>query len=448
MDTHCFDIAPHVSDIVANRSLKDSLMVKLQTQRVPQRISVTDLISLKRAYFRRKHPEIVPPLERQQLMWAGTGFHDIFGSIVSSEEYIEQFVEFEGVVGRIDIFETVPVEVKTTTNLSEDADLRLKRPSYVEQLGIYCSMVDVDRGKIVVYQRGTPLELSAPLLVFNLKFSDLEAIKKEMIRRRDLLQEAIASDDPRKLPKCPWYDMRCEYSSVCDCEKSSIPTSYEIRDMVTDIVQDKETTQRFITKLLEQHPVELLRLNAIVFPRKTYFARLQQQDVIDEEDISSEEAERQLTSMDQQGFHRVLLHNILKYSTNGNVQRIPVNIAGIKDRILLYNGIPTIVRVSRLKSIVERDQLPVVCSHYFLRLGFECAIGNNPNSRLILYYHNIRQEDAKLMVYDVTFRKLDSLKAEIQRRADLLYGVTKLDELPKCPSWMCNRCEYARQCGC
>lgn len=446
LNTHEFDISAYVSDIVANRSLKDALMVKLQTQRVPQRVSVTDLLSLKRAYFRRKYPEIVPPLERQQLMWAGTGFHDVFGSLVSSEEYIEQFVEVEGVVGRIDIYETFPVEIKTTTNLSEDADLRLKRPSYVEQLGIYCSMVDIDKGKIVVYQRETPLELSAPLAVFDLRFSDLKAIRKEMVRRRDLLQEAIASDDPRKLPKCPWYNMRCEYSSVCDCGTSTIPTSYEILDMVAHVVPDKKTTQRLLSKLNEQSPGELLRINDIVFPCKTYFARLQQQDVIDEEGISSEEAERRLTAIDRQGFLRVL-RDVLQYGTSEDVHLIPVNTAGMKDRILIYNGTPTIVRATGLSTIVEREQLPVVCSHYFLRLGFECAISNNPKGKLVLYYRNVRQEDAKLMVYNIAFRNLDLLIAEIQRRADLLCGDTKLEELPKCPSWMCRYCENAEPCG-
>ena len=101
MNTQHFDVALEVSNIEANRSIKDALMVRLQARRPPQRISVTDLLSLKQAYFRRKHPEIVPPLERQQLMWTGTGFHDAFGAAVSSEEYVEQFVELEGVVGRI-----------------------------------------------------------------------------------------------------------------------------------------------------------------------------------------------------------------------------------------------------------------------------------------------------------------------------------------------------------
>ena len=175
-----FDVASHVSNIVANRSVRDTLMSSLQTRRTPQRISVTDLLSLKQAYFRRKHPEIVPSLERQQLMWAGTGFHNVFGAAVSSEEYIEQFVELNGVVGRIDIYEKVPVEIKTTSKLGEEVNLRRKRPGYIEQLGIYCGMVDVSNGKIIIYEREAPSKSSPPLSVYDVLFPDIEAIRVEI----------------------------------------------------------------------------------------------------------------------------------------------------------------------------------------------------------------------------------------------------------------------------
>jgi len=60
-----FDIALEIRRIEANRSVRDSTMTKLRSQRSPERISVTDLLNLKQAYFKRKHPEIVPSLERQ-----------------------------------------------------------------------------------------------------------------------------------------------------------------------------------------------------------------------------------------------------------------------------------------------------------------------------------------------------------------------------------------------
>ena len=59
-----FDIASYVSHIEANRSVKDTLMQNLSTRRPPYRISVTDLTNLKQAYFKRKHPEIAPPLDK------------------------------------------------------------------------------------------------------------------------------------------------------------------------------------------------------------------------------------------------------------------------------------------------------------------------------------------------------------------------------------------------
>jgi hypothetical protein len=447
VSTDYLDVAAQVSNIAANRSVKDALMTKLQIRRPPQRISVTDLLSLKQAYFRRKHPEIVPPLERQQLMWAGTGFHDVFGAAVSSEEYIEQSVEFEGVVGRIDIYETVPVEIKTTSNLSEDADLRRKRPGYIEQLGIYCSMVDVGTGKIVVYQRAAPPTSSAPLVVYALRFPDLKAIKEEVIRRRDLLKEAIATDDSSKLPKCPWYSMQCDYSSVCDCRTATIPTSYEIVDLAGEIHPDTETAQKLLAKLAEQRPSETLRLNDIVFPRKTYFARIQRETVIDEEAVALEEAEERLTSIDRQGFLRVL-RDALEYGAAGEVQRIPANLAELKDRVLLHQGVPTIVRTTSLRYVVERDRLPEFSSHYFLRLGFECALSNKPKGRLVLYYRNVPEEDAKLLVYDVSFRNLDILKAEALRRIELLRTAQTPEELPSCPSWMARFCKYAPSCKC
>jgi len=380
-------------------------------------------------------------------MWAGTGFHDVFGAAVSSEEYIEQFVEYEGVVGRIDIYETVPIEIKTTSNLKEDADLRRKRPGYIEQLGIYCSMVDIGVGKIVVYQREAPSELSAPLAVYTLKFPNLKAVRGEMIRRRDLLQAAAASDDPSRLPKCPWYGMQCDYSSVCDCGASTIPMSYEIVDLTGEILPDSETAQKLLAKLVEQHPSETLRLNDIVFPRKTYFARIRREMVTDEEAVALEEAEERLASIDRQGFLRVL-RDALHYGHIGEVQRIPANLTELEDRVLLHQGVPTIVRTTGLRYVVDRDRLPELCSHYFLRLGFECALSNNRKGRLILYYRNVQQEDAKLLVYDVSFRGLDILKTEALRRIDLLRIARSPEELPACPSWMARYCKYAPSCGC
>jgi hypothetical protein len=433
-----FDIASYVSRIEANRSVKDALMQSLKTRRPPYRISVTDLLNLKQAYFRRKYPEITPPLEKQQLMWAGTGFHKTFGSAVSSEEYLEQFVEAEGIVGKIDIYEKIPVEVKTTSTPVDTKDLLKYRPAYIEQLGMYCAMVNAHEGEIIIYQR--PAEESpSPLLVYHVNFPDLEAIREEMRRRRDLLVQALISNDPSNLPVCPWLNRQCDYSQVCDCATTSVPASHEIADLAGEIYVDSTTCQQLLGKMAGAQPSQLFGINDIVFPRKAYFERLKLSEEV------QEGKEEYLRSMDELGFLDAL-RDSLRFGAPGEAQRIPVKHAPLTDLVQTWQNLPTILRGPKFSSLVERERLPSTFSHYFLRLGFDCALTENTKGRLLLYYVRVPREDAKLMVYDVTFRNLNAVKAEALRRLELLEKATSPLQLPKCPSWMCSYCDHRLEC--
>jgi hypothetical protein len=436
-----FDIASYVSRIEANRSVKDALMQGLRTRQLPYRISVTDLLNLKQAYFRRKYPEITPSLEKQQLMWAGTGFHKTFGSAVSSEEYLEQFVEAEGIVGKIDIYEKIPVEVKTTSTLVDTKDLFQHRPTYLEQLGMYCAMVSAHEGEIIVYQR--PVEQSpstSPLVVYHVSFPDLTAIREEMRRRRDLLVQALIANDPSNLPACPWSSKQCDYSQVCDCATASVPASHEIADLAREIYVDSTTCQQLLNKMAGAQPSHLFGINDIVFPRKAYFERLKSSEEV------REEKEEHLRSMDELGFLDAL-RDSLRFGAPGEAQRIPVKHAPLSDLVQTWQNLPTILRGPKLSSLVERERLPRMFPHYFLRLGFDCALTENTKGRLLLYYVKVPREDAKLMVYDVNFRNLNAVKAEALHRLELLEKATSPLQLPKCPSWMCSYCDYRLECG-
>jgi hypothetical protein len=436
-----FDIAAYVSRIEANRSVKDALMKGLKERHPPYRISVTDLLNLKQAYFKRKYPEITPPLEKQQLLWAGTGFHKTFGSAVSSEEYLEQFVEAEGIIGKIDIYEKIPVEVKTTSTPLDKKDLLQYRPIYIEQLAMYCAMVNAHEGEIIVYQR--PVEESSstpPLVVYHVTFPNLEAIREEMRQRRDLLVQALIANDPSNLPVCPWFNRQCDYSQVCDCATTSVPASYEIADLAGEIYVDTATCQELLSKMAGSQPSQLFGINDIVFPRKAYFERLKSGEE------AREEKEEYLRSMDKLGFLDAL-RDSLRFGAPGEAQRIPVKHAPLADLVQTWQNLPTILRDPKLSSLVEREHLPQMFPHYFLRLGFDCALTENTKGRLLLYYVRILKEDAKLMVYDVTFKNLNAVKAEALRRLALLEKATSPLQLPKCPSWMCPYCDYRVECG-
>ncbi|HZH81110.1 MAG TPA: hypothetical protein VFD68_07385, partial [Gemmatimonadales bacterium] len=140
-----------VSGIDANRTVKDELTEALKRQGLRRRISVTDLVNPRQAFHQRARPDIQPDPERKQAMLAGTGFHEVFGRAVSTEEFVEQFIEFQGVVGKIDIYEDIPVELKTTASLP--TGLAAARASYVDQLGMYCTMTGRDAGRLFVYKR-------------------------------------------------------------------------------------------------------------------------------------------------------------------------------------------------------------------------------------------------------------------------------------------------------
>jgi len=73
-----------VTVVDANRTVKDELAGAVGKQRGRRRISVTDLVNTRQAFFRRTRPEIQPTPDRLQAMLSGTGFHVLFGSAVST----------------------------------------------------------------------------------------------------------------------------------------------------------------------------------------------------------------------------------------------------------------------------------------------------------------------------------------------------------------------------
>jgi len=315
------------------------------------------------------------------------------------------------------------------------------RPTYIEQLGMYCAMVNAHEGEIIIYQR--PAEESpstSPLVVYHVTFPDLKGIREEMRRRRDLLVQALIANDPSNLPVCPWFNKQCDYSQVCDCATTSVPASYKIADLAGEIHVDSTTCEQLLSKMAGAQSSQVFGINDIVFPRKAYFERLKLSEEV------KEEKEEYLRSMDERGFIDAL-RDSLRYGAPGEAQRIPVKHAPLADLVQTWQNLPTILRDPKLTSLVERERLPRMFPHYFLRLGFDCALTENAKGRMLLYYVRVPKEDAKLMVYDVNFRNLNAVKAEALRRLELLEKATSPLQLPKCPSWMCSYCDYRLECG-
>jgi len=430
-----------VSGIDANRTVKDELTEALKRQGRRRRISVTDLVNPRQAFHQRARPDIQPNAERKQAMLAGTGFHEVFGRAVSTEEFVEQFVEFQGVVGKIDIYEEVPVELKTTASLP--TGLAAARSSYVDQLGMYCTMTGRDAGRLFVYKRalyGRPGALRA----FDVRFRDLRSIEREMVRRRDQFREALAKNDPSGLPRCEWFDMNCDFKAVCGCATAT-PLTRVVPATAVRIAENGELVDAMTALLTDApKPGPQFRLNDLVFPRRAAIERQAVAEAKAEEE--DQDLDTALAGMERLGFGDAL-KDALWYGVPGAFARIPVSLRNLKGRVGTFRGVPTIFRSTRRPKMVERSQLVEEFPYYFDRIAFECALSGQNTGRVVIYYEAVK--DDKFMVYDVYFRDLDAIKAEADRRLTLLEAGAAPDQLPPCePSWMPNYCPHAARCAC
>ena len=429
--------AAFVRGIDANRTLRDELTAAIMAQSTRRRISVTDLVNPRQAFFRWTRPEIQPSPDRAQFMLAGTGFHDLFGRTVSTEEFVEQFVEYEGVVGKIDIYEDIPVELKTTGS-NPDAP-GAARAGYIDQLGMYCTMTGRSSGRLLIYRR-EQFGRQPALRAFRVEYADLSPIRTEMLRRRDLFREALDRGDPGDLPQCEWFGRNCDYAEICRCDTAPAMTRIVPPDGCR-IARDVVVEAKFLEQI--SAPDDRLvgfRLNDLVFPRKAAFER----QVPDEEEEPSNAIELRLRDLERQGFQGTL-KRALRFGIPGAFKNQPVKLGGLTDRVGIFRDVPTLMRVSKFREMVERDRLPQTMGHYFDRLAFECALSGHSRGRLVLYYETLGE---KFMVYDVAFKDLASVLAEAERRLTLLDAGAPPSELPACPAWMAKFCRYKDRCGC
>lgn len=432
-----WSISRHVGSIEAHRSLRDDLLAKVKAPSRRRRISVTDLLNPRQSYFKRIHPEIVPTLQQQQFMWSGTGFHDDFQRAVSKEEYVEQFIEWEGVVGKIDIFEKYPLELKTTGRAFNPQDLPAMRPYYIEQVGMYCAMTGGDRGHIVIYSRGS--EKAEPSLrAYETFFTDIEAVRAEIRRRRDWLVGALETSDPSPLPQCSRFGWGCEYEALCGCAAAP-PFTPKIIEALAGIRELPDMAAEIREKIRNQPP-RPLRLGDLVFPRKAYFRQK----------AEAREAGEEMESMETQGMLQTL-KGILFRGSEGGVAKVPVAVGDIRGRVTIYRDLPVLLRTPGFKEAVDRSRLVAVWPHYFERLALECALSGHERGRLVLYYKLVEEELSKFLVYEVGFRDLPGIRAEMERRAAALeqaLGTGDFQNLPVCPAWMAKSCQYTPGCGC
>lgn len=201
------------------RKLTDTVRTWLDKPR--NGIHVSDLLFPRATYFSKISPQ---PLSDKEVGFfvAGRAHHEVIEALAGEKRFREQTVKWNGIEGNIDFIEDIPTEVKTTRAQTVATPEKLSK-HYLDQLGYYCAMMNSNIGRLIIFYLGARETASdgkrimtPKFKVFDIKYPDLEMIKKEMLRRKDILIEAVETRNFNSLPKCPeWKCIDCKYGDKC-----------------------------------------------------------------------------------------------------------------------------------------------------------------------------------------------------------------------------------------
>ena len=411
----------------------------------PPPISVTDLLGLRRAYWRPLVPLPPVPPEREARLEAGRFLHRVVGPLLGPDAQLEIRVRKEGLVGRIDALTDVPVEVKSATLAVEPSALADDRPEYVEQLAMYCALLERPTGRLVtLVARETSV---AGVRVVDLSFRDLPEVYEEMHRRADRLRSARGRGDPGDLGRCRWFSRGCEYreAEVCDCTGEEVDPPSRILACLAS-ADDRPDLAGPLRERLEQALAStpspsVDRFRDLVYPRRAYYARRPPPD-------------SEPTPPRPPGPASSLYADLLEAVESGpvgEVARLPSRATDPAEEVGGFRGEPYVVRTSRVRVPHRADDLLARSPQYALELGFRCVATGRSVGRVIVAYEYAQDARDRVRVFEVEFRPV-SVFARLWRGrlAELERALADRapESLEACPSWMFESCPYRTACGC
>ncbi len=408
-------------------------------------VYVTELVDVRYAYWRRVAP-LPPSPERAERMEQGRSLHERMGRAVSAPEFLEVRVERDGIVGKIDLFEDRPTEIKTTERPLRLESLPADRPQFLEQLAMYCALVDRIDGRLVLL---TVQESQGPLCtVGDVRFRDLAGIRVEMNERAVRFRQALTRGSPRELPRCRWFGRGCEFQeqAVCDCTGGEPPLGSLRALAMEEFRENPEESRRLSVRFAELPPEggAASRFHALVYPRRAYFERTQ--PLIPERVAPGASAAGRPSSDWRRGFR-----DAVRAGPVGESTRQIARPGFPPEMVECFRGLPVLARGTRARWAPPPERMPRDQPQYFLELGLRAAAVGESQAYLVLGYESADRPDERVRVYEVHFGDPNLFRAWAESReralADALAHGTPFS-LPACPAWMFASCPYRSDCRC
>jgi hypothetical protein len=437
------ELAPLLATVEEATALTEELLTRYRTHRPVRGVMVTDLLDPRAAYWRAVHPIASTPEEETRLR-AGQELHDRLGRYLVPAHAREVRVRRRGIVGRIDVLDGRPVELKSTASPPRpDEDLRTSRPNYLEQLAMYAALAGHSEGRLIVV--GTDDSAPGSVGVWDVGFGRVDRIEEEMAGRVRGLREANERGDPSGLPRCAWFDRGCSYraAGVCTCDGTETPLPGTILEEIRAPTANPAESAR-IAAWLALDEVDLgafARFRDLAYPRRAFFD--ERSDVPGERraPLPSGEADETWSA----------LQALLEDGAPGEYVLTHARSGEPAEAVACYRGLPCLVKSTRTLRPVPADRLAHDRPHYLLELGLRCAGVGADAGYLFTGLERVASDGPWIHAQLVRFGAPGALESLFERRAaDLRTARTSGSAvgLPACPRWMSDGCPHRAVCGC
>ena len=419
------------------------LTARLPPEGAPRAISVTDLVSPRRAYWRAISP-VPASAEREERFDLGRAAHRRLGVALAGEGALEVRVRRDGFVGRIDLLADVPVEVKTSASPVVPSDLVTSRPEPVEQLGMYAALIDRSIGRLLT----VPVvdERSSSVRAVDIEFRAPRATRDEMGRRAGALRQAWRTREPGPLPRCRWFGRGCEFQDegVCGCTGDEPDAAEPTGTFVTGVT-DRPEIAAHIASRLEAVPAgaraTVRRFRDLLYPRRAYFER------------TGEPAPPASFHADPSSAVDLYdrLRSALESGPLGEVARLPPRTDEPDEEVGGFRGAPFLLRASRSWTSPRAAGLLEDQPQYALELGFRCVATGTSSGWLVLGRERAATEAERVRVFEFRLEQptvFARLWRDRIRRLRAALDTRDPGSLAACPRWMFDSCPYAAECGC
>jgi hypothetical protein len=442
-----------VVSVRGDGALERELTTRLERETGQRSVGVTDLISLRRAFYRAFAPAVPIPPARQVRLNQGRALHRTLGARLAREGILEARVRRDGLVGRIDILAELPIEVKTATALVDPSELPVYRPDHIEQLGMYCALVDRPAGRLLTLV-ASPQGVSEVQAV-DVSFRSTSRILSEMRRRADLLRAAWAEARVDRLPRCPWYGRGCEFeeSSVCACTGKEEPVPHPIPEEVETISAKDDVRDRVRAALSEpilaEETAPVGRFRELLYPRRAYFDRTAL--AVAPATVPTTAPPREVSPPSPTPDLYARLTEALESGPAGEVARLPARSAEPEEEVVGFRGRPLLMRTSRAWARFREDEVVQRAPQYALELGLRCATTGTDSGIVVIGFERAKGDRDRLQVLELRFASLTPFSRFYRERSRSL-AVAVRDRapanVPACPNWMTSDCPYRSECGC